>query len=224
MRPLHVASDLIDATAGECERRQPPPGLKVVPKSFGRERELPIANECQGQEMSFEGLAKRISPTLKRITHKLNGHYTFFNDEDLYQEAMMHLWVDFREGVLNDKTDSYVLQGCYYHLKNYIRKTQDNAVLLSLTDPIGEDGRTIEESLPSDEANLFEYLDGKLQLEMAEEKYLTGREKEVLSLLMEGMSMREVGSKLGISHVMVLKIRNRIKGKYGKFAGIAHEA
>ena len=31
---------------------------------------------------------------------------------------------------------------------------------------------------------------------------------------MEGMSMREVGSKLGISHVMVLKIRNKIKEKY----------
>ena len=172
--------------------------------------------------MSFEVLTKRISPTLKRITHKLNGHYTFFNDEDLYQEAMMHLWVGFRKGVLNDKTDSYILQGCYYHLKNYIRKTQDNVTLLSLTAPVGEDGKTMEESLPSDETSLFDYLDGKLQLEMAEQKYLTTREKEVLSFLMEGMSMREVGSKLGISHVMVLKIRNKIKEKYGKFTGVHH--
>jgi RNA polymerase sigma factor (sigma-70 family) len=222
MRPLHVASDLIDAATGECEHRQSPSGLKIVAKSFDGQRELPTTNKCRRQETSFEVLAKRISPTLKRITHKLNGNYTFFNDEDLYQEAMMRLWVDFGEGALNDKTDSYILQGCYYHLRNYIRKTQDNAVLLSLTAPIGEDGRTIEESLPSDETSLFDYLDGKLQLEMAEQKYLTAREKEVLSCLMDGMSMREVGSKLGISHVMVLKIRNRIKGKYGKFAGMAH--
>jgi RNA polymerase sigma factor (sigma-70 family) len=172
--------------------------------------------------MNFESLVKKISPTLKRIAHKLNGHYTFFDDEDLYQEALMHLWVDFGEGSLKDKTDSYILQGCYYHLKNYIRKTQDNVPLLSLTTPMGEDGRTIEESLPSDETNLFDNLDSKLQLEMAEEKYLTEREKEVLSLLMDGMSMREVGSKIGISHVMVLKIRNRIKEKYGKFAGFTH--
>jgi RNA polymerase sigma factor (sigma-70 family) len=172
--------------------------------------------------MNFESLVKKISPTLKRIAHKLNGHYTFFDDEDLYQEALMHLWVDFGEGSLKDKTDSYILQGCYYHLKNYIRKTQDNVPLISLTTPMGEDGRTIEESLPSDETNLFDNLDSKLQLEMAEEKYLTEREKEVLSLLMDGMSMREVGSKIGISHVMVLKIRNRIKEKYGKFAGFTH--
>jgi len=172
--------------------------------------------------MSFEVLAKRISPTLKRITHKLNGHYTFFDDEDLYQEALMHLWDGFGQGSLKDKTDSYILQGCYYHLKNYIRKTQDNVTLISLTAPIGEDGRTMEESLPADEKSLSEYLDSKLQLEMAEEKYLTEREKQVLSLLMDGMSMREVGSKLGISHVMVLKIRNRIKEKYGKFTGVIH--
>ena len=172
--------------------------------------------------MSFESLIKKVSPTIKRIAHKLNGHYTFFNDEDLYQEAMMHLWIDFKNGMLDDKTVSYILQGCYYHLKNYIRKTQDNAPLISLNAPIGEDGRTMEESLPSEDISLFDYLDSKLQLEMAEQKYLTGRETEVLSFLMEGMSMREIGGKLGISHVMVLKIRNRIKEKYGEFTGITH--
>ena len=222
MRPLPVASELTDVEAGESERLKSPPRLKVVPKSPGSDEGMSIANRLGGQEMSFEVLTKRISPTLKRITHKLNGHHTFFDDEDLYQEALMNLWVDFGEGSLQDKTDSYILQGCYYHLKNYIRKTQDNATLLSLTAPMGEDGRTVEESLPSDETSLCSYLDSKLQLEMAEEKHLTEREKEVLSLLMEGMSMREVGGKLGISHVMVLKIRNRIKEKYGKFVGMAH--
>ncbi len=165
-------------------------------------------------DMTFETLIKRISPTVKKIAHKLNGHYTFFNDDDLYQEALMHLWVDFQEGILNDKTDSYILQGCYYHLKNYIRKTQDTVSLLSLTTPIGEDGMTIEDSLPAEGTDVFDYLDSKLQLETAEQKYLTERESKVLSYLMDGMSMREIGSRLGISHVMVLKIRNRIKEKY----------
>jgi RNA polymerase sigma factor (sigma-70 family) len=222
MKPLQIRSDLIDTGIGECDLRRPPPALKLVPKSSGSDSGTPIANKGQGKEMSFEVLTKRISPTLKRITHKLNGYHAFFDDEDLYQEALTRLWVDFGEGSLGDKTDSYILQGCYYHLKNYIRKAQDNVTILSLTAPIGEDGRTIEESLSSDETSLFDYLDGKLQLEMAEQKYLTEREKEVLSCLMDGMSMREVGSKLGISHVMVLKIRNRIKEKYGKFTGITH--
>ena len=77
--------------------------------------------------MSFDVLMKRISPTLQRITQKLNGHFTFMDHEDLFQEALLHLWTDFQNGSLSDKTDSYVLQGCYYHLKNYIRKVQDSA-------------------------------------------------------------------------------------------------
>ncbi|MCX5704439.1 MAG: hypothetical protein NT066_08150 [Candidatus Omnitrophica bacterium] len=82
--------------------------------------------------MSFEILLKRISPTLKRIAYRLNGHFSFFNDEDLYQEALIHLWLDFKEGKLSDKTDSYILQGCYFYLKNYIRKNYDKANLISL--------------------------------------------------------------------------------------------
>lgn len=167
--------------------------------------------------MSFEILVKRISPTIKRIAHKLNGHYTFFNDEDLYQEALMHLWIDFREGILGDKTDSYILQGCYFHLKNYIRKTQDNAVLVSLNSPVGEDGTVMEEILPADGINQLEYLESKMEVETAAKKYLTHREKEVLSCFLDGMSMREIGRKIGTSHVMVLKIRNRIKDRYGRF-------
>ena len=167
--------------------------------------------------MSFEILVKRISPTIKKIAHKLNGHYTFFNDEDLYQEALTHLWIDFRGGILGDKTDSYILQGCYYHLKNYIRKTQDNVVLVSLNNPVGENGMVVEDVLPVDGINPFEYLESRMEIETAEEKCLTQREKEILSYFLEGMSMREIGRKVGISHVMVLKIRNRIKDKYGKY-------
>lgn len=167
--------------------------------------------------MSFEMLVKRISPTVKRIAHKLNGHYTFFNDEDLFQEAMVHLWVDFRKGILFDKTDSYILQGCYYHLKNYIRKTKDNAILISLSEPVGEDGAAMEDILPGDDINQQAYLESKVEIGNAEDKCLTKREKEVLYYFMEGMSMREIGKKIGTSHVMVLKIRNRIKDKYIKY-------
>jgi len=162
-------------------------------------------------------LVKRISPTIKRIAHRLNGHYTFFNDEDLFQETLTHLWVDFKNGILSDKTDSYILQGCYYHMKNYIRKTHDNAVLVSLSNPIGEDGKVMEEILPSDGINPFDYAESKMEMEIMKEEYLTRRECEVLSCFLEGMSMREIGCKIGVSHVMVLKIRNRIKDKYVRF-------
>jgi RNA polymerase sigma factor (sigma-70 family) len=167
--------------------------------------------------MAFENLMARISPTLKRITHKLNGHHSFFNDEDLFQEALIHLWVHYKAGSLSDKTDSYILQGCYFHLKNYLRKVQEKAVVLSLNTETGEDGAKIEELLAADGADAFAYLESRMEVEARENKYLADREKTILSLLLEGLSMREIGAKLGISHVMVLKIKNKIKDKYVRF-------
>ncbi len=176
-----------------------------------------VTNEDGKWGMTFDSLVHRISPTLKRITKRLNGHFSFFNDEDLYQEALTHLWVDYREGVLGDKTDSYILQGCYFHLRNYLRKVQDNVVVLSFNAPVGEDGTRLEDLAAIDDGVRFDHLESRLQMEVAEKRYFTEREKNVLMLFLEGMSMREIGSKLGISHVMVLKIRNRIKDKYVQF-------
>ncbi len=164
--------------------------------------------------MTFEHLIRRISPTLKRITHRLNGHHSFFDDEDLYQEALIHLWLHYEDGSLSDKTDSYILQGCYFHLRNYLRKVQDKVHILSINTGIGDDGTKLEDILTIDGITTFDYLESKIDIEAREEKYLTEREKKTLSFIMEGMSMREIGAKLGISHVMVLKIRNKIKEKY----------
>ena len=49
-------------------------------------------------KMTFEALLKKISPTLKRITYKLNGHCAYFNNDDLFQEAVLHLWQDYNKG------------------------------------------------------------------------------------------------------------------------------
>jgi RNA polymerase sigma factor (sigma-70 family) len=171
--------------------------------------------------MSFEGLIRKLSPTLKRITRKLNGHYSYFDDEDLYQEALARLWIDFREGVLKDKTDSYILQGCYFHLKNHLRKVEERVCLVSLNAPAADEGFVLEEVLP-DDRDSFEQLEGRLQVEALKRAYLTARETEVLSLTLEGMTMREIGERVGISHVMVLKIRNRIRDKYVRFSSRAN--
>lgn len=169
------------------------------------------------KNITFEGLVKRLSPTIKRITHRLNGHHTFFDDEDLFQEALSHLWTDYRQGCLEDKTDSYILQGCYFYLKNYIRKNRDNVTILSFNNPVGEDGKSLEEFLTTENSDFFENLEGNMEIEITENNYLNEREKKILHFLLEGMSMREIGAKLGISHVMVMKIKNKIKNRYSEF-------
>ncbi|MDO8535828.1 MAG: sigma-70 family RNA polymerase sigma factor [Candidatus Omnitrophota bacterium] len=166
---------------------------------------------------SFEEMMMKLSPTLRRITYRLNGHFTFFDEDDLFQEALEHLWVAFEKGTLGDKTDSYILQGCYFHLKNYIRKTVDTVKLYSINSPIDEDGSTIEETLASTTAGSEEAADKALLAESVERSALSEREKTVLSLTLSGMTVREIGEEMGISHVAVVKIRKRLKVKCEEF-------
>lgn len=164
--------------------------------------------------MCFEELVKRISPTLKRITHRLNGRLTFFNDEDLYQEALIHLWLDYRQGKLSDKTNSYILQGCYFYLKNYIRKTQNRPNLVSLDALINDEGTSLEEILCKENPeSCFSNIECKIFIEQIQSNGLTKREKEVLSFCLQGLTVREIGKRLGISHVRVVKVKKNLRNK-----------
>ena len=160
---------------------------------------------------NFEDLIRKLSPTLRGITHKLNGHFTFFDEDDLFQEALEHLWMHYNQNKLDDKTDSYVLQGCYFHLKNYIRKTVDRVKLVSLQ-KLTEDGdSTIESFLGYEDRRIEDNIENVSILESAAVKRMKDRERAVLKLSMNGMTVREIGKKLGISHVMVVKIRKNMR-------------
>jgi RNA polymerase sigma factor (sigma-70 family) len=168
---------------------------------------------------TFDAMMARLSPTLKRITHRMNGHFTFFSDDDLYQEAVMHLWIDYQHDVLGDKTDSYILQGCYYYLKNYLRMTLDKAKMVSLYKLIDEDDCTLEDVITIKGRTAMDAAEERIIVDDATLNGLTDREKEVLTLSMEGSTVREIGEKLGISHVMVVKLRGKLKEKYAKLKG-----
>ena len=93
--------------------------------------------------MVFGELVNRIRPKLKGIIYKLGYSSTLFNDEDLFQEALMYLWDHFQKGLLEDKTDSYILQGCYFNLKNYLRTASAKSREISLE-------KITETSLPAE--------------------------------------------------------------------------
>jgi RNA polymerase sigma factor (sigma-70 family) len=165
--------------------------------------------------MCFEELANKLSPTVKRIAYKLNGHYRSFSD-DLYQEAMLHLWNNFRLGRISDKTDSYILQGCYFHLKNYIRKVNEKSNMVSLDMAVGDEGKDLEDILAPKYLSVEdsrEYLHNKLLAESINNNGFDLREKKILSFLAEGLTTRDIGKRLGFSHVSIVKVIGKIKQK-----------
>lgn len=171
----------------------------------------------------FENYVKRLSPTLRRITYKLNGHFSFFDEDDLFQEALEHLWIAFQDGSLEDKTDSYILQGCYFHLKNHLRKTLDKIRPVSLNAILEEGDPSLKEFLGYENKNASDEGDEETLMEEAKASGLTEREAEVLSLCLEGLTIREMGQRLGVSHVMIIKIRAKIRNKCESLKNILKE-
>ncbi|MFH0858512.1 MAG: sigma-70 family RNA polymerase sigma factor [Candidatus Omnitrophota bacterium] len=169
--------------------------------------------------MTFEALTKKLSPKLKAISYRLNHQFTFFNEEDLYQEALIRLWQEFRTGRLDDKTDSYILQGCYFHLKNYIRKNRIKAKLVSIEENIGAGENSFEGLFLKDEKSpdLRDHLNDLLLAETIFNNGFTQREKSVLRFYAEGLTTRQIGERLGVSHVSVVKMTNKIRKKSRKY-------
>ena len=143
----------------------------------------------------------------------MNGRFAFFSDEDLCQEALAHLWISFQNRKLYDKTDSYILQGCYYHLKNYIRTNADKAKLISMESPIDDEGSTIKDIITSEGASTYNDTEEKGFSESMDIYGLSEREKEIVRLSLKGLTTREIGFELDVSHVTIVKIKKKIRYK-----------
>jgi len=166
----------------------------------------------------FTLILKRISPMLRRITYRLNVRCPYCSTDDLFQEALMYLWKAFRAGGLSDKTDSYILQGCYFHLKNYLRLLKDRNRCVSLECIRGEEAESPAEVLAAAGApSHFEYLHHKLLIETILNNGLTSREKDMLRLSLGGLTTREIGKRLGVSHVRVVKLMESVRRKCAQY-------
>jgi DNA-binding NarL/FixJ family response regulator len=166
--------------------------------------------------MEFEKLAGRLAPKLKAIAYRLNRRFTFFNEEDLFQEELVHLWKECAAGKLVDKTDSYILQGCYFYLQNHIRMAKDKFTPFSLDAHYGDEGGHHEgppELKDERSGDYFERLNREMIVDVIRNNGLTSREKDLLPFFAEGLTIREIGRKLGVSHVSILKMKDQIRRK-----------
>ncbi len=170
--------------------------------------------------MYFEGLLKRISPKLKGIVYRLSRQSPLANYEDLYQESLIHLWREFSQGRISDKTDSYILQGCYFYLKNYLRLSSVNSRALSLEEMLDKKGCEADELLClkcESHQDPRDSLNSKLFAETIRNDGLSKREKDILFFYAEGLTTREIGRRVSLSHVRVVKLLAQIKEKCRKY-------
>ena len=164
--------------------------------------------------MSFEELTHKISPKLKGIVYQIHKAVPSFSAEDLYQEAVLNLFADYKNGKLSDKTESYVLQGCYFYLKNYVRMTRDKTSLMSVNMPINEEGVEFQDFLSSEAGvAIDENPDLDTLMENVFQNELSRKEKEIAFFYLQGWTTRAIGERLGISHVSVVKLESKIREK-----------
>jgi len=166
--------------------------------------------------MDFETLFKKISPRLRRLALGYNNRVRAFDRDDLYQEMCVSLWSKFKDGVPEGLNEAYIVKGCRFHILNCLRKNRDKVILVSLEAPINDDGSRLKDILPATKESLDRSIERDLTIEEIKNDGFTPREKQVFSLSLEGYTVREVGKKLGISHVMVVKFRQRIIRKWQK--------
>ena len=149
----------------------------------------------------------------------LTGNYTLppeIGKEDLYQEAVVSLYERYLKGELNEKNNTYLINSCRFALNNYLRKARPKIKTSSLEE-IGEDNldesaATKDESPNNDEEFFVE--------EIVSSAKLNPREVRVLKLLFAGYTCRDAGKFLGISHVMILKIKKHIEEKIKRLPGL----
>lgn len=166
--------------------------------------------------MNYEQLFKSVSPKLKKLAQNYNHRVQLIDENDLYQEACVHLWNNFKHGLPDGINEFYVVRGCEFHLLNYLRKTREKVRLSSLEEPINEEGYTLKDILPDTRTSLGRIIERDITVDDIINNGFSGREKQIFSLLLKGFTVRETGKRLGISHVMVVKVKNRLIKKWHK--------
>jgi DNA-directed RNA polymerase specialized sigma24 family protein len=146
---------------------------------------------------------------LRSLVHRLTQDWAL--EEDLFQEALLHLWRS-QEG-RPGQTQSWYLQSCLFHLRDCLARGRslDSFKHLGarLRSVVNEDDfeEICEPAEP--EAGPWDEVASKDDLGVLT-RWLEPQERAVLEALVEGLSARQAARRFGISHTLVLKLRQRI--------------
>ena len=165
---------------------------------------------------NFESYLSELSEPLKKIARRFAGRSVLCDVSDLYQEMVIFLWQSFEQGKFSDCKTGYLLKGCEFHLRNTLRKWKAPEGLLSLEEPLGEEGDTLKDCLGEQTRPIHRRLEEQLTIDEILSNGYSDSVKRVFALLLQGYTTREVGEKLGISHVRVVKLKQELVREYQK--------
>jgi RNA polymerase sigma factor (sigma-70 family) len=158
---------------------------------------------------------KEAHKVVRQIVFKMTSNQALH--DDLTQEAIIHLWL--REMECPGQTKSWYFQSCSFHLRNYLRsgRSVDSNRRSQALLPLDV---TTEHADLSDDGYVFG--DSVQSLVSAREtndlldKWMTLPERQILGMLEQGYSVREIAAKLDISHTSVIRYRKRISALASK--------
>ncbi len=163
--------------------------------------------------MNFKEILKELTPKFISISLQLNKNSNGYDLNDLVQEMSMHLLEKWNKGEIEGYTKSYILQSCWFHIKNYLRKINKKIKTISLDDIVDGTDVCLCEMIEDGSESVYDIVNFKITVDNILSNGLTKREKEVFLLTLEGHTLREMGEILDISFVRVSKIENNIKKK-----------
>ena len=137
----------------------------------------------------------------------------FQMDEDYQQVAKIGLWkacLGYKEDA-QTRFSSYASRCILNEICNYFRDSgqtsRDGISSLSLDVQINDDDTTLANLLPGDKDVLFIDFNGFWES-------LTNREKKIVTMLIQGLTNREIGNIIGVSNQRVSEIRLKAKQKF----------
>jgi RNA polymerase sigma factor (sigma-70 family) len=165
--------------------------------------------------MDFRILLEKITPALKIIARK-HLFYSYYSEEDLYQEMCLYLWQHYAGGLPIGINEAYVIKGCEFHIQNFLRKGRPKALISSLDELISANGLTLGDILEDKKGDFRSSVENNITIDEITDMGLIDKEKSVLTYLLKGYTAREIAKELGVSHVMVLKHKKNIAKKWRK--------
>ncbi len=131
--------------------------------------------------------------------------------DDLFQEALIHLWL--REESCPGQSTGWYLQSCRFHLKNHLRcgRSVDSPRHFRVRQELPEHGDAPIDSW-HDSMGGTTILDQICARELCSmlSEWITPVERQILACLTDGLGMREIGQRLGVSHTFVIQHRRKI--------------